>query len=187
MPENATKPLGKRLSYCSHCGGTVQAQIPFDDNRPRYVCSHCSMVHYENPKPVVGCVAEWEGQILLCKRAIQPRYGYWTLPAGFMELGESIAAAAIRETREEAQAEVRIGRMLASIDVIRAGQVHIFFCATLVAPAFSAGTESLDVRLFAPNEIPWGELAFTSNRIALEQYLHQRETGRSYVWSGNAL
>ena len=180
-------PLGKRQSYCSHCGANLSVAVPAGDNRLRYVCDGCGRVQYENPKLVVGCVATFEGRILLCKRAIAPRIGYWTLPAGFMELGESLAAAAARETLEEACAEVRIDGLLASINVLTAGQVHVFFRARLIEPVYSAGAESLDVQLMLPAEIPWAELAFTSNRIALEQYLSQTETGREFVWTGNAL
>jgi ADP-ribose pyrophosphatase YjhB (NUDIX family) len=144
-------------------------------------------VHYDNPKLVVGCVPVFEDQILICKRAIAPRLGFWTLPAGFMELGESMAQAAARETQEEACAEVSMGSLLASVNVLSAGQVHVFFRASLPRPEFAAGDETLEVRLIAANEIPWDELAFTSNRIALEQYLYQRDSGRRYVWTGNGV
>lgn len=181
------KPLGKTVSYCSRCGSSVRVEVPAGDNLPRYVCNGCATVHYENPLIVVGCVPEHAGQILLCRRAIEPRLGYWTLPAGFMELGESMAEAAARETLEEACAVVRIDSLLASVNVLTAGQVHVFFRAILPEPRFAPGSESLEVELFEPGEIPWQELAFTSNRIALEQYLHQRDTGRRFVWTGNAL
>ncbi len=181
------RPLGQTVNYCSRCGAGVRSEIPAGDNRLRYVCNSCSTVHYENPKLVVGCVPVHDGRILICKRAIAPRLGFWTLPAGFMELGESLAAAAARETREEACATVRIDGLLASVNVLSAGQVHVFFRATLVSPEFAAGEESLDVRLVGPADIPWDDLAFTSNRIALEQYLRQEADGRRFVWTGNAL
>ena len=131
------------------------------------------MIHYQNPLVVVGCVPERDGKILLCKRAIEPRYGYWTVPAGFMELGESTAQGAARETMEEACAEVEIGHMFASVDVIDAGQVHLFYTAKLISD-FDAGAESLEVRMFAENEIPWDDIAFHSGRYALRKYFEDR-------------
>jgi ADP-ribose pyrophosphatase YjhB (NUDIX family) len=128
------------------------------------------MVHYENPKIVVGCVTESDGKILLCKRSIEPRYGYWTVPAGFMEIGETIAEGAARETLEEACAKVEIGHLFASVDVVDAAQLHLFFTGTLVGD-FAAGHESLDAKLFAQDEIPWDEIAFRSGLFALEKYL----------------
>lgn len=158
------------MKFCSGCGTTVAKKIPEGDNRHRWICESCNIVHYQNPKIVVGCVPEREGKILLCKRAIEPRYGFWTAPAGFMELGESIAEGAARETLEEACAEVEIGRLFASVDVVYAGQLHLFFTAKLLGD-FAAGDESLDVELFEIADIPWDELAFTSNRFALEKYV----------------
>jgi len=181
------QPLGRRIAYCSRCGSGLRAETPAGDNRLRYVCNNCATVHYENPKLVVGCVPVHDGRILLCRRAIEPRLGYWTLPAGFMELGESLAEAAARETLEEACAEVSIGGLLASVNVPSAGQVHVFFRATLAQPDIAAGSESLEVSLVSPKDIPWDRLAFTSNRIALEQYLLQKASGQHFVWSGNGI
>jgi ADP-ribose pyrophosphatase YjhB (NUDIX family) len=165
------------MKYCPVCGAEVARRVPEDDNRERWVCTRCEAVHYNNPKVVVGCVVEKEGRILLCRRAIEPRHGYWTVPAGFMELGESLAEGAARETLEEACAEVEIGHMFASIDVIDAGQVHIFFTGRLTGD-YGVGYESLETRLFAPAEIPWDELAFRSGRYALEKYLEDRGANR---------
>ena len=164
------------MKYCSACGQTLTTTVPEGDNRPRAVCTACATIHYVNPKLVVGCVPELEGQILLCRRAIEPRLGFWTVPAGFMELGETLGEAAIRETWEEALARVELGPLFSVVDVVHAGQVHVFFKARLLQPEFGAGPESLETRLFRPEEIPGPELAFPSSRIALEQY---RETGRS--------
>ncbi len=161
------------MKYCSRCGANVERRIPDDDNRERWVCPRCDTVHYQNPLVVVGCVPERDGRILLCKRAIEPRYGYWTVPAGFMELGESLAEGAARETREEALAEVEIGHLFASIDVIDAGQVHLFFTARLLG-GYGVGAESLETRLFAKDEIPWDDIAFRSGRYALERYFEDR-------------
>jgi ADP-ribose pyrophosphatase YjhB (NUDIX family) len=161
------------MNYCSLCGAEVERRVPPGDTHERWVCQRCDTVHYQNPLVVVGCVVEKDGQILLCKRAIEPRHGYWTVPAGFMELGESLAAGAARETLEEACAEVEIGHLFASIDVVDAGQVHVFFTGKLLG-GFGVGDESLDTQLFAPDEIPWDELAFRSGRFALEKYLEDR-------------
>jgi len=169
------------MNFCSQCGQPVATAVPAGDNRPRFVCAHCDTVHYENPRMVVGCVPEYQGAILLCRRSIEPRYGYWTLPAGFMELGESVAEAAMRETWEEARARVELGPLLAVVDVVHARQVHVFFAARLPAPEFAAGEETLETRLFQPAEIPWEDLAFPSVRMALERSLDNRRTGERDV------
>lgn len=136
------------------------------------------MVHYRNPRLVVGCVPELDGRILLCKRAIEPRRGFWTVPAGFMENGETLQQAAARESQEEALAEVEIGSLLAIVHVLHAEQVHVFFRARLPAPKFGAGPESLEVELVAPDRIPWGDIAFPSTEFALRRYLEDRAAGR---------
>jgi ADP-ribose pyrophosphatase YjhB (NUDIX family) len=169
------------MKYCSNCGQTVSTSVPAGDNRPRAVCAACGAVHYVNPKLVVGCVPEHRGQILLCRRAIEPRLGFWTVPAGFMEMGETLAEAALRETWEEALARVELGRLFSVVDVVQAGQVHVFFEGRLLLPEFGAGTESLETRLFHPGDIPWPELAFQSVRIALEQYLENGRSGSTEV------
>ena len=161
------------MKFCSSCGGTVSHRIPDDDNRERAICDDCGIVHYRNPLIVVGCVVESEGKILLCKRAIEPRYGYWTVPAGFMELGETLAGGAARETLQEACATVEIGHQFASVDVVDAGQVHVFFTATLVGD-YGVGQESLETELFSVDEIPWDDLAFESGRFALQKFIEDR-------------
>lgn len=157
------------MKYCSNCGATVTRKQPAGDTRERWVCDTCSVIHYQNPKIVVGCVPERDGKILLCKRAIEPRKGFWTVPAGFMELGESTAAGAARETLEEACAEVKIGHLFASVDIPEAGQVHLFFTAKLLSD-FAAGDETLEARMYAQDEIPWDEIAFRSGTFALRKY-----------------
>jgi ADP-ribose pyrophosphatase YjhB (NUDIX family) len=157
------------MKYCSSCGQQVSRRLPDGDTHERWVCDACDRIHYQNPLVVVGCVPERDGRILLCKRAIEPRYGFWTVPAGFMELGESLAEGAARETLEEACAEVEIGHLFASVDVIDAGQVHLFFTARLIGD-FAPGDESLEVRLFSPQEVPWDDIAFQSGRFALRKY-----------------
>jgi ADP-ribose pyrophosphatase YjhB (NUDIX family) len=161
------------MNYCPSCGGTISRKVPSNDNRERSVCDSCGTVHYQNPLIVVGCIVESVGKILLCKRSIEPRYGFWTIPAGFMELGETLAGGAARETLEEACATVDISHQFASVDVVDAGQVHIFFCGTLVG-AYGVGEESLDTQLFSEDEIPWDDLAFQSGRFALQKYFEDR-------------
>jgi ADP-ribose pyrophosphatase YjhB (NUDIX family) len=155
-------------------------RIPEGDHLPRRICPACAAVHYENPRIVVGCVPEADdGRILICLRAIEPRRGYWTIPAGFMENGETLSAGAARECQEEALAEVEMGALLALVDIPEAQQVHVFFRAKLTSAAFGAGIESLDAKLVEPRDIPWGELAFPSTRFALECFMRDRLTGTS--------
>ena len=161
------------MTYCSECGAETRREIPNDDNRERDICPSCGTVHYRNPLIVVGCVPERDGKILLCKRAIEPRYGYWTVPAGFMELGESTVQGAARETMEEACAEVEIGHLFAVVDVVDAGQVHMFYTAKLLSD-FAAGPESLDVAMYSEDEVPWDDIAFHSGRFALEKYFEDK-------------
>jgi ADP-ribose pyrophosphatase YjhB (NUDIX family) len=158
------------MKYCMKCGNSVSRRRLAGDSRERFICDSCGEIHYQNPKIVVGCVPEQDGRILLCRRAIEPRRGFWTVPAGFMELGETLAEGAARETREEACAEVEIGRLFASVDVIEAGQVHIFFAAKLIG-GYGVGEETLETVLFAKDEIPWTKIAFRSGTYALEKYL----------------
>ena len=175
------KPLGSEINYCPTSGNSVTAEIPPGDNLPRYVCRNCSTIHYENPRMVVGCIPKHGGSILLCKRSIHPRLGYWTVPAGFMELEETLAEAAIRETWEEAKAKVILGPMLAVVDVTHARQVHIFFRADLPAAEFAAGHETSEARLFGLAELPWDEIAFPSVTIALKQLLKYQADGDNGV------
>jgi ADP-ribose pyrophosphatase YjhB (NUDIX family) len=161
------------MIYCSECGEKVHRETPKGDTHERSVCPACGVVHYVNPKIVVGCVPEKDGRILLCKRAIEPRYGFWTVPAGFMELGESTVQGAARETLEEACAEVEIGHLFAIVDVVDAGQVHMFYTAKLLGD-YAAGEESLDVAMYSEDEIPWDDIAFHSGRYALQKYFADR-------------
>lgn len=166
------------MNYCSHCGNSVIVQVPAGDHLPRHVCGRCGIVHYQNPKIIVGCVPEHGGRILLCRRAIEPRYGYWTIPAGFMENGETLADGAARECLEEAGAVVEVGSLLAVVNVVHAQQVHVMFRARMATPSFAAGAESLEVDLLDPSDIPWVDMAFPSVEFALRRYLEDRACDR---------
>ena len=161
------------ILFCAKCGHATQNFIPNGDARPRDVCASaaCGEIHYENPRIVTGTLPLWQGKILLCKRAIEPRRGYWTLPAGFMELAETVEQGAVRETQEEAGAAVSVRGLLAVLDVPHASQVHTFYLADLVDGQFAAGEESLEVALFEPADIPWAELAFKTVVLTLKHYL----------------
>lgn len=165
------------MKYCSRCGGPVELRVPPDDNRMRHVCTVCGEVHYQNPKLIVGAMPEWQGQILLCRRAIEPRHGLWTLPAGFMENGETATEAAARETLEEANARIAVDDLYSMYSVPYINQVHLMFRAKLLDLDFGPGQESLEVRLFSEAEIPWNEIAFRPVRFSLEHYFAERQSG----------
>ena len=166
------------MRHCSHCGGPVELRVPPGDNRPRHVCPACDAVHYQNPRLVVGCIPQWEDRVLLCRRAIEPAYGLWTLPAGFLELGEGTAEGAAREAAEEACIDVDIGPLFSLMDVPHIGQVHMLYLAHLREPRWAAGDESLEVALFAEADIPWSDLSFRSVRETLKHYFEDRRHGR---------
>ena len=167
------------MKFCSQCGHSVSQHIPQGDSRLRYVCDHCQTIHYQNPNIVAGCLPTWGTQVLLCRRAIEPRKGFWTLPAGFMENGETVEHAARRETLEEACAAVENLNIYTLIDVPHINQVHIFYRAELQSLDFSAGEESLEVRLFEEADIPWSELAFRTVSRTLECFFADRP-GNTY-------
>jgi ADP-ribose pyrophosphatase YjhB (NUDIX family) len=166
------------MNFCTTCGAKLQIRIPPGDQRPRGVCDACGAIHYQNPKLIVGCVPEYEGRILICKRAIEPRRGFWTIPAGFMEIGETLQQAAARETYEEALATVEIGSLLSIVHVLHTHQVHVFFRAKLPKAEFGPGPESLEVELIDPQDIPWEDIAFPSTDFTLRRYLEDRALGR---------
>ena len=159
------------MNYCSQCGAKVAFKIPPGDTLPRFVCETCQSIHYQNPRIVAGCIPEWEDRILLCRRAIAPQYGLWTLPAGFMENGETIEQAAIRETREEAEADVELTSLYSVFSIPHISQVYIIYRACLVTSDFKAGLESLEVQLFRPDDIPWEHLAFRVMHETLQRYI----------------
>jgi ADP-ribose pyrophosphatase YjhB (NUDIX family) len=175
------------MNYCSHCGAAVKRAIPEGDNRERFVCDRCGTIHYQNPKMVVGCIPEWEDKILLCRRAIEPRYGLWTLPAGFMERGETTREGAARETLEEASARVEVGPLFSLFNLPHIDQVYMLFRARLLDLDFGPGEESLEVRLFTQDEIPWEELAFLTVRETLKLYYRDRSAGRCGLYSGDII
>jgi ADP-ribose pyrophosphatase YjhB (NUDIX family) len=167
------------VKFCSACGsGDLVVRVPPGDHIPRYMCAGCGTVHYQNPKVVVGCLPEWDGRVLLCKRAIEPRHGLWTLPAGFLENGETVIAGAVRETLEEASARVEVGELYTMISLPQIGQVYVMFRARLVDLDFGPGPESLDVRLFDEEEIPWDAIAFRTIGRTLRNYFLDRKLGR---------
>lgn len=172
------------MNFCSQCGAPVGLKVPPGDNLPRFVCDACRVIHYVNPKVVVGCIPEWKDQILLCRRAIEPRTGLWTFPAGFMEAGEHTEAAAARETLEEAQAEVEITSLYAVFSLPHVSQVYVIFRGTLRKSEFGAGSESLEVQLFSHDRIPWDALAFPVIHEALTRYVRDLQQGRFQVHVG---
>lgn len=173
------------MKFCSQCGCAVSQKIPLGDNLPRFVCDTCQTIHYHNPKIVAGCIPEWHGQILLCRRAIEPKVGLWTFPAGFMETGESTEEAAARETFEEAHATVKVLSLHAVLSIPHISQVYMVFRGAMQEPQFKAGTESLEVKLFKPGEIPWDLLAFQVVRDALRRYVQDVERGAFSVHVDN--
>jgi ADP-ribose pyrophosphatase YjhB (NUDIX family) len=167
------------IKHCKNCGAAVVYRVPDDgDTHQRAVCPACGTIHYENPLNVVGTVPVLGDKVLLCKRNIEPRWGKWTLPAGFMELGESTSAGAARETDEEAGAQYELGGLHAVMNVVRVGQVHFFYHARLLSDRFAPGHETQEARLFAEHEIPWDEIAFRTVRTALERFFEDRRAGQ---------
>ncbi|MEN9537944.1 MAG: hypothetical protein RLZZ126_179 [Pseudomonadota bacterium] len=169
--------LGKSFKHCKQCGTAVVYRVPDDgDTKDRAVCPSCGTVHYENPLLVVGTLPVLGNKVLLCKRNIEPRWGKWTLPAGFMELGETLAQGAARETVEEAGAQFEMGALFTVINVARVGQVHVFFHARLTSDQFNPGFETIEARLFAEDEIPWDEVSFLTVKATLKRYFADRKT-----------
>lgn len=166
------------MNFCSHCGNSLHIAIPEGDNRPRHICDNCDTIHYQNPRIIAGCLPVYEDKVLLCRRAIEPRLGYWTLPGGFMENGESTEQAALRETYEEAFATVEIESLYTVTSILHVNQVQMFYLARMHAPEYAISSESLEVELFSEDEIPWDELAFQTIRNALELYFADRQVGQ---------
>ena len=165
------------MKFCSDCGKTVVHRIPDGDNLPRFICEHCDTIHYQNPKLVVGSLPVWNEQILLCKRAIEPCYGLWTLPAGFMENQESLEEAALRESSEEANANLEIDNIYSITSLPHINQIYVIYRAKLLDLDFYAGPESLEVQLFNEDEIPWEQLAFKTIEKTLKHFYEDRKQG----------
>jgi ADP-ribose pyrophosphatase YjhB (NUDIX family) len=165
------------MNYCSHCGASLSRRTPLGDDRPRYVCDACHTVHYENPKIVVGCIPEWEDHILLCRRAIEPRLGFWTVPAGYLEMGETLEEGARREALEEAGVRLEILNLYTLVELTHISQVYVVFRAQLLDTQFAPGTESSEVRLFREQDIPWDSMAFSSIKESLRLYFEDKPKG----------
>lgn len=177
--------IPRRIKHCRVCGTATAYAVPADDNRPRAVCGSCGEIHYENPLNVVGTVPVWGDRVLLCRRNIEPRHGFWTLPAGFMELGESTAEGALRETVEEAGAEVELEGLFTLLNVVRVGQVHLYYRARMLSTRLDPGPETIEARLFSEDEVPWDALAFRTVRRTLEHFFEDRRLGRFGVHAGD--
>lgn len=175
----------RRIKHCRECGAMVAYRMPDDDNRERAVCPVCQTIHYENPLNVVGTVPVWGEQVLLCKRAIEPRYGFWTLPAGFMELGETVADGAIRETVEESGAHIELQELFTVMNVVRVGQVHLFYRARMIDDLLDPGPETLEARLFHEHEVPWDQIAFRTVRETLQHFFACRRSGHYTLHSSS--
>ena len=163
------------IKFCRECGHTIHFVIPPGDSRLRAVCPACGAIQYQNPINVVGTIPIWNDQVLLCRRNIEPRYGLWTLLAGFLEIGETTSEGAARETVEEAGATFNMGALFAVMNVVFAGQVHLFYLAQLTSDRFAPGPESIEARLFSENDIPWEHLAFRTIETALRLYFQDMQ------------
>ena len=163
------------MKYCSQCGHKVVLKVPEDDHRFRSVCTHCEHIHYENPRVITGTLPLWQGRILLCKRGIEPRLGFWTLPGGFMENGESMVAGALRETVEEACADVIPQQLLSVISLPAVNQIHCFYLAQMKSAEFATTPESTEIQLFDIDDIPWDNIAFRTVGATLRHYCEHRE------------
>jgi ADP-ribose pyrophosphatase YjhB (NUDIX family) len=175
----------RRIKHCPSCGAPAAYRVPADDNRERAICSACGEVHYENPINVVGTVPVWEQRVLLCKRNIEPRRGLWTLPAGFLELGETTEEGARRETDEEAGAPIEMQELFTVLNVVHVGQVHLFYRARLLDTRFEPGPETMEARLFAEHEVPWDQIAFRTVRETLQHFFADRASGRFVLHVGD--
>ncbi len=173
------------MKFCSNCGAPVSARVPDGDTLPRYVCDACATIHYQNPKIVAGCIPIWEDKVLLCRRAIEPRYGLWTVPAGFMEKGETTLQAAIRETQEEAGAKVEIEGLCTLFNLPHIDQVYLLYRARLLDLDYAPGHETLEAQLFNEAEIPWNEIAFRVIRETLKLYFGDRVAGGHRTHTGD--
>jgi ADP-ribose pyrophosphatase YjhB (NUDIX family) len=169
------------MRFCCYCGSPIRQGIPEGDNRIRGICDACGAVHYENPKVIAGCIPVWRERVLLCRRAIEPRRGFWTLPAGFMEQGETLTQAAHREAVEEANIDVDIDGLYTIFNLPHISQVYVFFRARMLSERFFAGYETLEAKLFREHEIPWEELSFETVRRSLCLFFEDRKAGQFQI------
>jgi len=165
------------MNYCSNCGAKLKYRIPEGDDLPRYVCDTCHVIHYINPKIVVGCIPEWQDRLLLCRRAIEPRKGKWTLPAGYLENNETLAEGAKRETLEEAKADIEIIAPYAMFNLTFISQIYLMFRGKMIDNTFGPGSESTHVALFLEKDIPWDDLAFNVIKETLNRFFRDRKKG----------
>lgn len=175
------------MKFCSECGHSVNLEIPESDDRPRFVCPNCKTIHYQNPKVVVGSLPVFENKVLLCKRAIEPRRGFWTLPAGFLENEETALEGAKRETWEEALGKLENASLYRLYDVPHIAQIYIFFLAELVDGEFGIGPESLECKLYEEHEIPWDEISFPVVKQTLEEFFQDRKSNNFPVRISTAI
>lgn len=174
------------MNFCSHCGkAALHLQVPEGDNRMRWQCQNCQTIHYQNPRIVVGCLAFSGPRVLLCKRAIEPAFGKWNLPAGYLENGETVEEGALRELWEEANAKIEVERLHCIFDIVHSQHVYLHFLGRLSPETYSCGPESLEAGLFLESEIPWNEIAFSSTTFALRKYFESLKTGYSGCYSGS--
>ncbi len=172
------------MNYCNNCGHKLSLKIPKGDTHARYVCDNCNLIHYLNPRMIVGCIPVWQEKILICKRAIEPKYGLWTLPAGFMENGETVEQGALRETKEEAGAEVEIIRLHSLFSLPQVNQVYAIYLAKMTSENFYAGEESLECKLISTDEIPWEKIAFTAIKFSLKKYVENQSLNSKETFLG---
>lgn len=175
------------MNFCSHCGAGVSLKIPPGDHLPRYICNDCNTIHYRNPRNIVGCIPEWQDKILLCRRAIEPRHGLWTLPAGFMENGETSMQGGMRETQEEANAEILSPSLFCMFSIPHISQVYIMYRGQMKDGRASPGIESLEVALFDEAEIPWDEIAFPVITQTLQLYFADKHRGQFQIHNGEMI
>jgi ADP-ribose pyrophosphatase YjhB (NUDIX family) len=173
-----------KMKFCSNCGQAVTYSTPPGDDRPRYLCEFCGAIHYQNPVMVVGCIPEMDGKLLLCRRAIEPCSGKWTLPAGYLENGETMSEGAEREAFEEAYARIEILAPYALYNICYVNQIYLMFRARLINDDIRPGSESTEVRLFAEDEIPWDDIAFRVIQETLRQYFNDRPSGSYPFYEG---
>lgn len=173
------------MKFCSGCGHTVILKKIPDDTHPRFFCENCKTIHYQNPNVVVGCLPIWQDQVMLCRRAIEPRRNYWNLPGGYLENGETVEEGAIREVWEEAGIKVKVISLHAVFSIPKINQIYMHFLAEMPNLIYAAGVESMEVKMFEEADVPWKEIAFSSSTFSLEKYFLDRKNGERQVHLGN--